>query len=178
MMKMTIYAGLIATLSVVIQGCSSTAKYGCQGFPDGVKCRSTRDVYLAGTSSGYDIASDIEVMEKSPNARKGANITRKDPSPEELARQEAMKAPSDIVLQKYVNARLPDSPIPIRTPAQVMRIWIAPYEDKAGDLVVPGLVYTDIKERKWVIGRPVESKATQLKPLQSRHYEKSARGGD
>jgi len=48
-------------------------------------------------------------------------------------------AASDVVVDTYVVPNLPDSPIPIRTPAQVMRIWVAPWEDSNGDFVVdPG----------------------------------------
>jgi len=43
-------------------------------------------------------------------------------------------------------------PLPVRSAAQVMRIWIAPWEDKAGDLHTPGLLFTEVTPRKWNVG--------------------------
>lgn len=42
--------------------------------------------------------------------------------------------------------------LPIRTPATVMRIWIAPWIDKNDDLHVPSYLYTEVEARKWTIG--------------------------
>jgi hypothetical protein len=61
----------------------------------------------------------------------------------------------------------PEGPVPIRVPAQVMRIWIAPWEDDHGDLHAPGYLYTEIAPRRWTIGEPVEDPATRrIRPLQ------------
>ena len=59
---------------------------------------------------------------------------------------------SDFVLDNYVTARLPNEPIPVRTPPQVMRIWVAPYEDKEGDFIMSGYVYTEVSPRRWTLG--------------------------
>ncbi|HAR80184.1 MAG TPA: type IV conjugative transfer system protein TraV [Succinivibrionaceae bacterium] len=59
---------------------------------------------------------------------------------------------SDFVLDNYVTPRLPNEPIPVRTPPQVMRIWIAPYEDVEGDFIVGGYVFTEIQPRRWTLG--------------------------
>lgn len=56
----------------------------------------------------------------------------------------------DEVIDNYVTPALPDSPVPIRTPAQVMRIWVAPYVDTSGDLIAPGFVYTEVEPRRWI----------------------------
>lgn len=42
--------------------------------------------------------------------------------------------------------------IPVRTPATVMRIWIAPWIDKNDDLHLPSHLYTEVEPRKWSIG--------------------------
>jgi len=47
-----------------------------------------------------------------------------------------------------------DRRIPVRTPAVVMRVWVAPYEDKHGDLHLAGLIFTEIEQRTWQIGAP------------------------
>lgn len=43
---------------------------------------------------------------------------------------------------------------PYRTAAQVMRIWIAPWEDADGDLHVGARVYTEIEGRRWLVAEP------------------------
>jgi len=43
-------------------------------------------------------------------------------------------------------------PLPVRSAAQVMRIWIAPWVDKSDDLHVPGYLYTEVTPRKWNVG--------------------------
>jgi hypothetical protein len=57
--------------------------------------------------------------------------------------------------------------VPIRVPAQVMRIWIAPWEDTRGDLHAPGYVYTEIEPRRWTLGVPGAGATERLvRPLQ------------
>ena len=61
----------------------------------------------------------------------------------------------------------PEGPVPLRVPAQVMRIWIAPWEDSRGDLHAPGYLYTEIEPRRWTLGAPAEpDPAFLIRPLQ------------
>ena len=58
-------------------------------------------------------------------------------------------------------------PLALRMPAQVMRIWIAPWEDSRGDLHAPGYLYTEIEPRRWALGAAAEAeRATLIRPLQ------------
>ncbi|MBK1700210.1 TraV family lipoprotein [Thiococcus pfennigii] len=60
-----------------------------------------------------------------------------------------------------------EDPSAWRAPAQVMRIWIAPWEDSRGDLHAPGYLYTEIVPRRWRIGAPAEPQPVALiRPLQ------------
>ena len=64
----------------------------------------------------------------------------------------------------------PEGPVPIRLPAQVLRVWIAPWEDAHGDLHAPGYVYTEAVPRRWSLGEPATATATQrIAPLQVQH---------
>jgi len=57
--------------------------------------------------------------------------------------------------------------VPLRSPARVMRIWIAPWEDSRGDLHAPGYLYTEIDPRRWTLGGPVDrDRETRIRPLQ------------
>lgn len=67
----------------------------------------------------------------------------------------------------YVSGQLSGKPTPIRSPAQVMRIWVAPREDTSGDLVMSGYVFTELEPRKWVVGTPNGRKTPSLHPLQT-----------
>ena len=61
----------------------------------------------------------------------------------------------------------PEGPVPLRAPAQVMRVWIAPWEDSRGDLHAPGYLYTEIEPRRWTLGAPAEPEpAFLIRPLQ------------
>jgi len=55
--------------------------------------------------------------------------------------------------------------IPLRTPARVMRIWIAPWEDSRGDLHAPGYLYTEIEPRHWALDDRDDA-APPVRPLQ------------
>jgi len=50
-----------------------------------------------------------------------------------------------------------------------MRIWVAPWEGKDGDLNVPGYVYTEIEPRRWELGNPSPKVTPTLRPLQIQH---------
>ena len=50
-------------------------------------------------------------------------------------------------------------------PSRVLRIWIAPWEDEAGRLHVPGFTYAEIEPRRWSIGEDQPGRGMRLKPL-------------
>ena len=56
---------------------------------------------------------------------------------------------------------------PSRTPAQVLRIWIAPWEDSAGNLHGASHVFTEVVPRRWQLASATETATTTvLSPLQ------------
>jgi conjugal transfer pilus assembly protein TraV len=58
-----------------------------------------------------------------------------------------------------------EQPIPIRTQAKVMRIWMAPWEDDDGDLHADGYLYTEIESRRWNLGERFKSPGAAISPL-------------
>jgi conjugal transfer pilus assembly protein TraV len=58
-------------------------------------------------------------------------------------------------------------PLPIRTQPVVMRIWVAPWEDDAGDLHADGYIYTEIEERRWNLGGRYKGPQKSFTPLVS-----------
>lgn len=162
----------VQTLAVVttLSGCASalsvgSPEYGCSGLPEGVQCMSARDVYAA-TDDGQVPAPMVKGDDKSKKT------TKKDKQTSEKIENTGR----DSVVDTYVAPNLPDKPVPIRTPAQVMRIWVAPWEDTNGDLITTGYVYTEIEPRRWVIGESQMLKSPTLKPLQIIKPTKNTKG--
>jgi hypothetical protein len=61
----------------------------------------------------------------------------------------------------------PEDPLAFRTPPQVMRVWIAPWEDSHGDLHAATYLYTEITPRRWSLGLPPPDPVPRLiRPLQ------------
>jgi conjugal transfer pilus assembly protein TraV len=60
----------------------------------------------------------------------------------------------------------------LRTPAQVLRVWVAPWEDAHGDLHGAAYVYTEVEGRRWVLGEPAARTVSPvLTPLQVERRE-------
>lgn len=132
-------------LSLAVSGCSSLglgeSDYSCPFDEAGAGCMSTSEVYEA-TNNGRSLTSSGE--------------------------RDAGKGGAGGMLDDfgYVTAQLASKPTPLRSPAQVMRIWVAPREDKNGDLVMSGFVFTEIEPRKWVVGEPSQRTSPNLYSLQ------------
>lgn len=154
----------------ITSGCASIGaeNYGCSGLPAGVTCMSTRDVFDASNSGSTPVRV---VKNKDDYDRESRDSVDDEEFTTESNISQVNKSlnVSDPVVDTFVTPRIPDKPIPIRTPAKVMRIWVATWEDKSsGALMAPGYVYTEVEPRKWVIGK-TESAAQQqgrtFKPL-------------
>src|SRR5690625_1870650 len=145
---------LSATL--VVAGCSSLgiggSEFSCPGYPDGVQCMSTHEVYEATNDGNVPRSMDSDGVVHT----KGSSNT---------AQQQNVPDPARNPVGTYVAPNLPNRPIPIRTPAEVMRIWVAPWEDTNGDLNVTGYVYTEIEPRRWTIAETAPKSSPVLTPL-------------
>ncbi|MGN0909106.1 MAG: TraV family lipoprotein, partial [Succinivibrio sp.] len=127
-------------------------EFSCPLGQEGEACRSSWDIYKR-TGNGKSVKQSVA------EEAAGGGASEAD---------DAKNGKSDFVIDNYVAPRLPDDPIPVRTPPQVMRIWIAPYEDTDGDFIVTGYVYTEVQPRRWTLG--VNTEETQnpalYQPLQ------------
>lgn len=139
---------LIVTL-ISVSGCS--AKYGCKGMPDDPICMSAAEAYRA---------TDHAPIQPNPSAHGAAPANATPAVSAKGSTFEPVPTPKI------------DDPTPIRTPSQVMRIWIAPWEDDDGDLNVSGYVYTELEPRRWMIGKPATPLNPSLSPLQVQHRER------
>jgi conjugal transfer pilus assembly protein TraV len=140
----------VVLLSILASGCATT-EYGCKGMPEDPKCLSTTQAYQLSDKALPDPSKASEANGVSINGQTDSAISSNSLPPTPLLQQPVPKI---------------DDPTPIRTPAQVMRIWIAPWEDAEGDLMVSNYIYTEIEPRRWMIGKTAPSISPSLVPLQ------------
>ena len=156
---------LIATTllaSALISGCSSTMNIGedsfsCPGNVDtGFKCMGVRDLYKAteGPSDSFGKAAAGKDQQKNADDKE-----------REDAKKHVML--TDAKNNGFDPTPWMDKPLPVRSQAKVMRIWVAPYEDESGDLNAPGLAYTEIEGRKWNVGEGMVKRPVRMSALNS-----------
>lgn len=131
--------GISLLLITIVTGCAT--EYGCKGMPDEPSCLSTTQAYQV---------TNTALTEAPLENSQGSESTSKP----------ALVSPLQQPVPKI------EDPTPIRTPSQVMRIWIAPWEDADGDLMVSSYVYTELEPRRWMIGKTAPTASTSLIPLQ------------
>ena len=137
----------VITLASTLPGCSILGKsnFDCPGGAEGVRCLSARQVYQATESSDY-----VKTKEESEG---GGKDNKSQPITNGARRDSQVAVP-----------RI-DQPVPIRTQAKVMRIWMAPWEDDDGDLHADGFMYTEIESRRWNLGDRFKSPNNAISPL-------------
>ena len=137
----------LSTLTI-LSGCSSlfntagSGDYSCPGMPNGVLCKTPAAVYksthLDPPVTEFDTPIGAAAVAEFEASRFSATTT---PS---KAANAAVAAPSNVS----------SGPRPVREPAKVARIWIAPWVDKHDNLHLAETQYTEIKPRTWTVGLP------------------------
>lgn len=139
----------IMALPLFISACSSlnpvgNGDFSCPGMPMGVTCKTPAAVYK---SSNGTIAP-TEFDEVMPGAKK--------------AQMESAQAPIGNFTGYSTSTNI--GPRPVREPAQVVRIWIAPWIDKSDNLNLASYQYTEIAPRTWSLGKTEASVAGYVIP--------------
>jgi len=144
---------LIAALAAaaLASGCATT-KYQCP-TPSGVACMSASQIYKltnAPGKAGMDAAAGA-YSATSAHAAPTANVA---PLPAARTAQASLPLPraGDVV--------------PIRQQSRVMRIWIAPFEDDDGNLLMATRIYTDMESKRWSVGEPTQDHPHAFFPMQ------------
>ena len=73
---------------------------------------------------------------------------------------------------------LVDKPIPVRTPAQVMRVWLAPWEDERGVFHVGGYSFIEVEARRWTLGEPAVAEPVRFFSIQDAAAESEEPAGE
>jgi len=149
-----------------LSGCANMTGYGenfsCPDVEYGSPCMSAREVYM---SNGTDTVAGSHAEHAAGTGNGGAREidTR-------ISRQRMANSPPMPGL---------DGPKPLRTPARVMRIYIAPWVSVDGALTMPSYVFTEIEPRRWSVGERAPSSAggsQNFYPLQVGKRAKDGRG--
>lgn len=137
------FLGCLMLLPLAGCGYLGQDEYGCAGMPDGVQCLSAAKVYEA--THTRDALGPTEASKQAP----------------------ASQAPIAPALppQWAPAPDLSEGKVALRTPAQVMRVYVAPWEDDKGSLHLPGMVFAEIEPRRWQVGLRQEDESRLLKPL-------------
>ena len=150
---------LLALSTLFIQGCASLgmgeSEFSCPGKPNGVNCKSTREM--------YELTHNGNV----PSQMGDGTVSQHQQSSEVTDETKI-----HVITDNYIAPSMPVGSVPIRTPAKVMRILIAPFEDTDKDLHVSSYIYTEVESRKWLYDTDYSVSNTNIRPLQSIPVEK------
>lgn len=163
-MRFTAPSGLVVlAVATLAGGCTTVGSndFACPGRPPGVRCMSATEVYDATHATDHVDPTADKALGDDPDratSRKGSaksasseNAIHHQPAPQPAASgPTAADAPQMI----YANTMLPavQKPVPIRTPARVMRVWVAPWENNAGVLNGGGYSFIEVESRRWIVG--------------------------
>jgi len=174
--------GLVAVAAAVagLSGCAAgSSDFACPGRPQGVRCASAVEVYNLTSHTDAVAATAAGAIGSDPSraaAARAAQAERVRAAGQGEAAQAPMTAPGappatadeGRVLRVSASGagvgRLPlvDRPTPLRTPAQVMRVWLAPWEDTRGVLHIGGYHFIEVVGRRWTIGGAVNPEPARV----------------
>lgn len=162
----------LLAVSALMTGCASvlspteTDQYGCKPGEPKATCRTPLAIYrsthgeppVAETDAAVPWGKLIrgtsgklvnEELEQSPEKASAAARVRAAAGPK------AGSAGAIPGLNSQTLGQMPATVAgrPVREPAQVMRIWIAPWIDKNDDLHYPSYLFTEVQPRRWTFGK-------------------------
>jgi len=152
---------ILIAAAVSLGGCVfGRTKYDCPA-PNGVSCMSAREI--------YDATQTTDTVTKKPDAAAGRSSIRTESRPIASKTQGIDFSDNEMTLAgepaRAVANVIPDN-LPVRLPAKILRVWVAGWEDDAGTLHAPSLLYAEIAPRRWTIGEPAPQLAPTLELVQ------------
>lgn len=192
---------MLTTLASMMSGCGSLGvgeeEFACPGRPSGVRCASATEIYAATENSDSVNATSLEALGDDPVAAEESIRDNSededtddgglfDEDPDDDFFTEGKDSSADVkkptkgkvkVSKTYSVVPEIERPLPIRTPARVMRVWVAPWEDKRGVLHVSGYHFIEIESRRWNIGEESISEPSRFFTLQAKDKGSEKNGG-
>lgn len=156
-----------ASAIALLTGCATTGyqqDFACAPL-DGVTCASVEEVYEASANgetpkANYRYEGNKVVAVDEDVDRFASDNLAMVKSGDSIEIEPMVSSASQPAIPQaqpaddFVTVSL-DKPVPIRTPAKVMRIWVAPYQTTDGSLVASGYVFSEIEPRRWSLGDAV-----------------------
>lgn len=141
-------------------GCA-TARYHCPE-PKGVTCMGPREVYSA-TESQDQVSSEKKAARATATDRRDQPVATR-----ALSRDIAVEdgSLSLTTSDRSMSARAIADDVPVRMPAKIMRVWLAPWEDAHGDLHLSERLFTEIEPRRWSVAAPAPEITPHLELLE------------
>lgn len=155
---------LIPLVSLALTGCGTlnTAKnnqFACKGS----NCPTPLEVYseTGGNPAGISMGRTPSQWSVSTDNKKASRDERRRAREQqrELSNRAVNLVDGPSTQANAVVASSGGLAQPLRTPPQIMRVWIAPWIDKQDNLHMNGFVFTEVASRKWSFGSP-EIRAT------------------
>lgn len=150
--------------SLALSGCMTRGKFACSA-PDGVSCMSTQQIYEL--TNGSSLPAQVDSPQRRSRAKSGKVVSHQvGATGDALALSAPTQNPNGAFSTTALALGSPNTSNTIqpggsesvaRIPARVMRIWISPWTDDAGDLHMPGYVFSEVSTRRWSIGGDVRA---------------------
>lgn len=146
-----------------LTGCIGAKDYSCKGVPDGAMCLSVRETYQATHNEDYK--------------HYNTNTSKTD---QEIPPSKALLQNQRITVPEQAVRSLDGShAVPVRIPAQIMRVWYGPYEGSHGQAsFMPGVAYIELAARKWVFTKPNNTSGRKIQPLKVNSSVSTRYGSD
>lgn len=148
-------AAMLSGCGSMMSGLDASSNFSCKAAP-GVTCQSISGVHQNASAGNLPFQRQGEQY---VNASEDAKSDDKKPAAygATKADRQAKVSPRDM------NA--PASGMPVRQPPLVLRVWMAPYEDEAGDLHDQSYFYTMVHSGRWMIEANRNKISNQFRPI-------------
>jgi conjugal transfer pilus assembly protein TraV len=138
-------------------------KYGCP-YGEGATCKSVSRVYEESLSG--ELEKEKEVKKRLREIEESEKPRKLGVRGSELGIGKSLISKNDKTLDKFIQS-LPNTQsltfnpsiksekldiLPLRTPPEILRIWIAPWEDSSGALHSGSYIYLVVDSGKWILG--------------------------
>jgi conjugal transfer pilus assembly protein TraV len=154
-MKTLLRCTPLALVALMLGACTNpikSSKFQCP-HPEGVSCMSTLEVYehtehadrVTGSSPGKP-APHVT------NTREAWGHPARPQAQAAVVIEDGVMGLMDSLDPAPATTPAPTSE-PLLTPAKVLRIWLAPWEDSRGDLHLAGYVFSEVEGRRWRVGQ-------------------------
>ena len=157
-----------------ISGIGGSSDYACAA-PPGVSCMSVTGISVNAAKNNLPALKNRN-SDESPKTKEGDKKDDDKDQPKVVAYNAA--GPTDRVSPKGMDA--PYSGAPLRTPARILRIWMAPFEDTDNDLHDQKYMYVTVNTGRWLLEANqanVQPQFKQVYPLGKRDNGESDSSG-